>query len=305
MTSRMACLLALALMFLVGCSSLPRSPERVTDLDARAATTYQAGLRQYRNGRFAQAAICFEQTLAIHASVDNRPGTAQALASLGRARLALGEEDAASAAFQRSLDAARGLDCPGLEAEALGGLAAVALNQDRVADALIWLETGLALPLAEPSAERAVLLHDLGMALHQEGDAVAAEAHLRQALAMHESLNDPLGVAADCHSLAGLLAEAGDLDAAADLARRALSRDKAEENPRGVAQDLSLLGLITARQGETVNAVGYFRRAELAWTALGDQDAATDAAAWIQRLQPTDEHANSDGITELFIPDHQ
>ncbi|MEZ4388087.1 MAG: tetratricopeptide repeat protein [Candidatus Krumholzibacteriia bacterium] len=247
MSKHMACLAILTLLVLGGCSTLPRSPERVTALETRADVTYQAGLRQYREGRFVQAALCFEQALAIAASVDDRPGTARALASLGRARLALGEQDAAAAAFQRSLDAAGGLARPDLEAEALGGLAAVALSRRRPDDARAWLQTGLALPLADPGPARAVLLHDLGMALIQSGRTADAEAQLRRALAMHEALNDPLGVAADCFSLAALRAEAGDLDEAADLARRALSRDKAEENPVGVAQDLDLLGALAAR----------------------------------------------------------
>ena len=271
--------LAVGLALLSGCSSLPRSPERVTALDARAATTYQAGLRQYREGRYRQAVTYFEQALAIHASVDDRPGTARALASLGRARLALGETDQATAAFQRALDAARGLGRPELEAEALGGLGAVSLERGRADDARTWIEAGLALPLPDPGSPRAVLLHDLGAACRMAGDAATAETHLRRALAMHEAVGDRLGAATDRHTLAILRAEAGDLDEATDLARRALDQDKNLENPRGVAQDLMLLGSLAVQRGDTVEANGYFRRAELAWTALGRPDEAAAAAA--------------------------
>ena len=277
-TRQTARLMLLALVFTVGCSSLP-SAERTTALETRADATYQAGLRQYRSGRYTQAAACFEQALAMHASVDDRAGTASALASLGRARLALGELDGAAASFQRSLAAAEGLRLPELDAEALGGLGAVALERRQADDARTWLEAALALPLADPGPERAVLLHDLGLARHQLGDHAAAVAHLRQALAMHEALNNHLGVAADCHSLAGLLAEDGDLEAAVALAHRALSRDKARENPPGVAADLMLLGSLKLRQGDADAAAGYYRRAELAWSALGRADLAAEAAA--------------------------
>lgn len=288
MATRTARLLPLLLLLLAGCSSLPPGSERQTALESRAETTYQAGLQHYRLGRYAQAAVCFEQALGMHASVDHRPGTARALASLGRARLAQGDPDAAAAAFQRSLDAVRDLRRPDLAAQALGGLAAVALERGETADARAWLEAGLALPLPDPGAERAVLLHDLGMAAQQDGDVDAAEELLRRALAMHESLGDPLGAAADGHSLAVLRAAAGDLAEAELLAKQALARDKAQENPRGVAQDLMLLGAIAAQGGRTADAVDFYRRAELAWAALDRPDAAAAAAERVAALSSSD-----------------
>jgi len=159
----------------------------------------------------------------------------------------------------------------------------VALDQDRPDDARTWLDAALALPLPEPSPERAVLRHDLGIALYNLGDPAAAESHLRAALAMHEAAGDHLGVATSCHALARLCAAAGDqrLDEALGLALRALSRDKAREHPRGVAADLMLLGELSERLGRTDDAVSYFRRAELAWAALGRPDR---AAAAIERI---------------------
>lgn len=275
----------LLLLALSGCSSLPRSPERVTALDTRAEAAYQAGLRHHHEGRHAQAAAYFERALAMHASVDDRAGTAEALASLGRARLALGEHDLATAAFQRSHDASRGLQRPDLEATALGGLAAVALDQDRPDDARTWLDAALALPLKDSSAERAVLRHDLGIAHHRLGDPAAAETHLRAALSMHEAAGDHLGVATSCHALARLCAAADRLDEALDLALRALARDKASEHPRGVAADLTLLAELSERLGRTDDAIGYHRRAELAWTALGRRDQAAAAAERIAALR--------------------
>lgn len=284
---RAAVLLSL-LLLLAGCSSLPPGSERQTALESRAETTYRAGLQHYRLGRYAQAAVCFEQALGMHASVDHRPGTARALASLGRTRLAQGDLDAAAAAFQRSLDAVRDLPRPALKAQALGGLAAVALERGETADARAWLEAGLALRLPDPGSERAVLLHDLGMASRQDGDAASAEALLRRALAMHEALGDALGAAADCHSLAVLRRDAGDLDEAELLAKRALAYDKAQENPRGVAQDLMLLGGIAAKSGRNADAVDFYRRAELAWAGLDRPEAAGAAAARVAALLSSD-----------------
>jgi tetratricopeptide (TPR) repeat protein len=275
----------LLLLALAGCSSLPRSPERVTALDTRAEAAYQAGLRQHHEGRHAQAAAYFERALAMHASVDDRAGTAEALASLGRARLALGEHDLATAAFQRARDASRGLQRPDLEATALGGLAAVALDQDRPDDARTWLDAALALPLQDPGPERAVLLHDLGIAHYRLGDPAVAETHLRAALSMHEAAGDHPGVATSCHALARLCAATDRLDEALDLALRALARDKASEHPRGVAADLTLLAELSERLGRTDDAIGYHRRAELAWTALGRADRAAAAAERIAALR--------------------
>lgn len=267
-----------ALGLLAACSSLPKSPDRVTALETTAWTTYQAGLRQYHEGRYEQAVAYFERALALHASVDHRTGTVQDLTALGRAHLARGEQAPARAAFMRAKDACRGLRHPDLEAQVLGGLAAAALADGELDQAHDLLRSALALPLAEPGPERAVLRHDLGVVLYRQGDAVAAEEQLRAALAMHEDAGDHQGIAAACHALARLRAAVGDPQGAMDLALRALARDRARENPPGVAGDLMLLGELSRRLGRDEDAASYYRRAELAWTALGRADLAADAA---------------------------
>lgn len=71
---------------------------------------------------------------------------------LGHARAAVGQWQAATAAFQEALDAFRQLDKPVLAAEAQAGLAQIALAQGDLAHALTQVETILPLLAEEPRA---------------------------------------------------------------------------------------------------------------------------------------------------------
>ncbi|MFH1843241.1 MAG: tetratricopeptide repeat protein [bacterium] len=278
-------ILAALLSFLVGCSSLPKRPVEEVGIGRQASAFHHAGLKHYHDGGYDKASRYFQRAVGLYGSVDNRPGVATTMASLGRARLAQGELGAAESCFQYANDVSRGIDRADLQAQALGGLGAVALAREQPDEALNWLEAALALPLANPSSERAVLLHDLGSAFWKLGEISAAEANLRRALAMHESLRDWRGLAGDCFMLAKLLAATGDHDQASRLALRALGNDKKAENPLGVAHDLTLLGELAADSQSLDEATGYFRRAELAWRAVGRTSEADQLASRRQAWQ--------------------
>lgn len=278
-------LLVFCVAGLLGCSSLPKHPVQNSELDSRAASFHKLGNKHFRAGQYEKAGACFEQVLVLHASVDDRPGVARAFSSIGRVHMALGELGLAEADFQQAHDATRGLQRPALEAQALGGLGAVELRRQHPQDARVWFEMALELPLTDPGNERAVLLHDLGSAYWKHGDTASAESCFRLALSMHESLGDPLGIAAACYSLAMLHKAEGNREQAMRLARRALTNDKRAENSHGVAQDLTLLGSLASRGGAVQKATDYYRRATLAWRALGRIDKAEEISVGLRELE--------------------
>lgn len=263
-------LLVLAAAGLPGCSSLPRTAAvPPTESGILAASYRKLGREDHRQGRFERAEVFFMRMLSVTAAVDDRPGVVEALVSLGRVRLALGDTQGAEAWLLEALAAVAGIVRPDLEAQARGGLGAVALRRGQPAVALDWYESALALPLADPGRERAVLLHDRGVARRHLGALQEAAASLRLALAMHEELGDRAGIAAACHELAEVHAAGADVDAALPLARRALLLDRAQDLPLQVAQDLTLLGRLAEAAGDAEQAADYFRRAEMSWRALG------------------------------------
>jgi tetratricopeptide (TPR) repeat protein len=279
-------MLAVLLAGLSGCSSLPRNALQESANSRRTASLHELGSKHLQAGNTAKACVFFERALALHASVDDQPGVARALASLGRCRLATGQLNQAEADFQNALLSVRGLHFPELKGQAMAGLGEVALHRQDPLTARTWFEEGLALPLADPGQERAVLLHDLGAAMLALDDPAAAQTHFDQALAMNTRLRNPLGIATNCYSLAILQEKRGDLSEAAKLARRALSNDKKAENPPGIAQDLSLLATLSLAQGKSEAGVDYYRRSQLVWRTMGRSDKAEEIAHKLDELNP-------------------
>jgi tetratricopeptide (TPR) repeat protein len=271
-----------------GCSSLPRSRPAPSESSIQAGHLRELALEHYRAGRFDRAEVFFTRELALHAAVDRRAMVAEVLASLGRVSLARGELEAAEVRFLRSLEAAQGLLRVDLQARAMGGLGALELHRAQPQTAHDWFQRALDLPLDDHGHERAVLLHDLGVALRMLGDDGLGHVLLNDALAMHEALQDRAGIATASRSLALMHAEAGDLEDAVAMAQRALVNDRLNEDALLIAEDLALLGHLTARAGRAQQARQYYRRAELAYEALGLGDQARQVAERLRELSSAD-----------------
>ncbi len=277
--------LLLFVLFLAGCSSLPKEAVQKTPENLRADSFLELGHRQLRSGKSSQAITSFNRALAGHAAVDERAGVSKSLCGLGRAQMAQGNLEEARTCFTQALHSSGDLDKPELEAQALGGLGAVELHLQQPHSALSFLETALALPLENPGSTRATLLHDLGSAQLKQGDSSAAEISFLEALAMHEILRDLVGIASDCYSLAIFHDAAGNTQLAIEKAKRALNNDKRAGNSPGVALDLTLLASLSESGGDKTQAIDYYRRARLAWQALGQNDKFLDVSQRLQRIE--------------------
>ncbi len=259
-------------LLLFGCSSLPQETVQTSEIQSRVTSILKLGHKYYRTGQYEKAGACFEKALATQASIDDQAAVAKTLSSLGRTRLAQGELNTAEAHFKQAFQATRGLNRPELEAQALGGLGSVELHRQLPLEAINWLEMALELPLDDPGNTRATLLHDLGSAHQKLSDNHSAKSYFQLALGMHESLRNLAGIAGDCYCLAQLYKDEGNHALALQNARRALNHDKRAENPSGVAQDLTLLGSLSSTGGDHDQARNFYRRAKLAWQALGRTD---------------------------------
>lgn len=115
--------------------------ERGTRLDARGQFYYARELMTH--GRYAQAAAAFEEFLSRPDGwVENR---IEACRNLADCLLALGERERAKQALVRSF----AMDCP--RGETCCALAAIELEDGRLAQARFWYETALRAPYAEQS----------------------------------------------------------------------------------------------------------------------------------------------------------
>ncbi len=279
-------LFVFSLSCIIGCSSLPKRPVNDSELDFRADSFQKLGNKKFNAGQYHDATVYFQQALAVHASVDNRSGVSQSLSNIGRVQLALELIESAENFFHRALKSSEGLQKPHLTAQALGGLSAVELQRGAPLISMGFLEEALALPLLNPGLERAVLLHDQGVAYQKLSNPEASEIAFQQALNMHESLQDPLGIASDCFSLAKLNESRGHIDKALKLANRALANDKKVENPPGIAQDLTLLGSLASQKALPEQAIDYYQRAQLAWQAIGQPEKAAKVNSQLENLAP-------------------
>ena len=273
------------LVLFSGCSSLPKETVHHSQRNEQAATFIKMGNKQHQSGHYRKASVFFEKALASHSSVDDGGGVAESYIGLGRSQIAMGELDTAEGSFLQALQSVEELDLIELKAQALGGLGSVELHRHQPDEAIAWLNKALDLPLAEQSATQATLLHDLGAAHQKRGDSPKAEAWFESALSIHQTLRDLTGIATDCYSLALLHASENNNVLAFENARRALSHDKRAENPLGVAQDLTLLGALSLANGQDDQALNFYRRAKLAWRALGRNDQCRKVTSEMQGIQ--------------------
>lgn len=106
---------------------------------------------------------CFEEILPGLRARRNRPGEAEALDGLGRARFRLGELQEAYDHYQEALALFRALGDPAGEAEVLSNLALVHKRWGEAQDALRLSREALdRLPEGSDESDRGVVLHNLG-----------------------------------------------------------------------------------------------------------------------------------------------
>jgi len=196
------------------------------DAERTASSHAVAGYVRSAEGKFAESAREYEQTLAIRERLDrNGLRVAVTLSGLAHAYDELGRYPEARAAVERSL---------AIQLPALGA----------------W----------HPDIALLYLL--LGNICDDEGDAGCATDNYKRALAIREKTNDQEGVANALNNLAVVAFGAERYDEALDYNRRALSiREAHDGKDEDVAMSLVNIGDIHRRLGRSAEALPLYERA--------------------------------------------
>ena len=277
MKTRTLC--TLALLFMVGCSSLPKGPAPETNLNHRTTAFHNMGNKCVSQREFQKALTFYGKALSIHASVDDQAGVARSLLSMGQVFLCREDAFGAETNYHSASLAAVGSQRSDLWIRAQCGLAKAQVLRRNYDEAMDILMTAKAKGLPTNQGAQAVWWHDLGVVSSKQEDWAQAQASLQKALALNEATNNRQGIAGDCYSLAVVHQDQGKFQEALPFARRALSQDKATGQAAAVAQDLTLLALLSDALADHEASRDYRRRAIMAWQGLGRKDLADELAS--------------------------
>lgn len=266
-----ASLLVVATVFLAACGSAPKPVEPPLRKSALEAET--DGAKRYGRGEYAVAARRFEEAARLHASIDDDAGLARNRLQLARARLALGQPEAALA-LARQARVAEATET--VDAALIVTQAELALGRHEAARAAL---SALACDKACPQAASLRLLHariDL-----DAGRAAPALVHAEAALALLRDTDEAAEQANAWRAIAAARLALGETAPARAAATTALDIDRRLGLPEKIARDWLLLGDIARKVGvgETAKreAETAYRRALAVAEAANLKEAAEQA----------------------------
>jgi tetratricopeptide (TPR) repeat protein len=258
------------LALLGACSSLPDTPEEVFEKRNQASRNLEAGNRYFREARYNEALEFYQLSLDSSRAIDDAEGQVTALNSLGKTFFLAGENDKAADYYDRALTLAQGSALPVLILQSANNIAELQMRRGESAKALFTcreaLETGG--KEASGTVELAVLYHNMGACLRDEGEFAAARGCVEQAADMNRSAKRFSELASNYYMLSSIAFRENRLDAAQEAALAALDYDKRMENSLGIAQDLLALGTIAQKAGNAAQAHEAYKRSFLAYRAL-------------------------------------
>jgi tetratricopeptide (TPR) repeat protein len=269
----------------------------------QARILVELGIARRWLGEHQAARAVFEEAVRLFGETGDFRWQAEALLELGQLLRATGMTAPAYEAYQRAASVAQRYDAPGLRRRAFNGLAALALHNNRVVDALELLEQALAatsddepdgqtlslLGMAHlraghsdqsvhyqqaaldwfrqegdyPRQARALLR--LGLAHHALGKMQEALDALNQAMELMRPLGDALGQARLLTNLGTLYAEQDRWQEAFDTWRDAFVLQSHLADQVGMATTLYNLGDLAWRMGHSEEAQRHFEQSR--WLA--------------------------------------
>jgi tetratricopeptide (TPR) repeat protein len=271
---------AAALFF--SCSTPPKEPEAVETKRNIADSLMAQGYERTDRLELSAAWNAFDQALNVYASLDDRSGMINALLAMGRSRRMSGDDEAAEELFLHAGGLAAFSGNPVHMRSVLNYRADLAIRQGNPVQATDLLsdrpeDSSSGRERAEQLRLRAVALYDMG----REEEALAL---LSEAAALAEESDEALEAAQSYYKLASIASLGARFDEAREWALRALSADRSREYAPGIAADLRALAIISAKSGDNGSAEDYYRRAWLAWRALGRPEEAEAARLELEVL---------------------
>jgi len=134
-----------------------------------------------------------------------------------------------------------------------------------------WLQGALARPEAQaPTAERAKALNGAGNLASTQGDYAAARTLYEESLAIHQQLEDRLGIATAIGNLARVAYLRHDFPGARQRFEESLAIRQEMGDRRGIALSLNNLANVYHAEGDNAMAHRLYEEALATWRALGD-----------------------------------
>lgn len=231
-----------------------------------------------RRGDLERAVALFREAATIQADVGDGPGRSSSLARLSRLLSRTGDLDGAIEAARESLVLAGGSTDPLARADAASALARVLTSAGRAREARETARTTLDRLPDDPSCRwrRTDLLLELSRAELELGVFLAAAERGREALAVADTLDDPL-LGARCHTALGnALVRVGDTEQGLRFLGEALSTFRARGPSVEHAQALANVGFGHSVRGELAPAIESTLAARAMYTDLGEERMAAE-----------------------------
>jgi non-specific serine/threonine protein kinase len=217
--------------------------------------------------RLDEGATWFDRVLAMPGGDEAQRG--QALFQAGLLVFWTGDDERAAGVHQEALEIGRRIGDPTVTAEALSGLARIALRTDveearRLCREALEITNGTADRLGRGNA-----LHVLAVGAQMAGDFLEARELMRQRIAMAREEGNLATVGSESGNLSMVERQLGDLDAADALAREALTIYDNRGDSWAIPYGLSGLAAISAERGEFKRAAILIGAAEALISAQG------------------------------------
>ncbi len=204
---------------------------------------------------------------------------ASALALLGKAYIGVSQFAQARLCFQESLEAARALNDRVGEMEALHGLGEAAYRQGEFTTALAHFAKSLALARETGSQRSLVAsLNRMGVVTRHQGQGrhAAARVYLEESLEVALAIGDRYGVATNLNSLGVLSMYEGNYAQARQHYEDSLAIRRAIGDREGIAMSLLNLGDVNVNVGDFPTAQRYLQESLERYREIGDLDGASD-----------------------------
>jgi predicted ATPase/DNA-binding SARP family transcriptional activator/Tfp pilus assembly protein PilF len=239
---------------------------------ARATALKGGGVLAQMQGDYTAARALFEQSLAMHQELGERPGIAETLGSLGTVAFYQGDYAAARALYEQSLTLLRELRNRSGVATALHNLAMVATNQGDYASARSLYEQSLAIK-REAGEKQGIAdsLNNLGTVVFFQGDYAAARALFEESLTIQREMRNRSGVAACLSSLGMVAYFQGDYAAALFRYEQSLAIQRELGEQQGIAETLGSLGNVAYLQGDYTAARALYEQCLAIQRELGNR----------------------------------
>ncbi|MCS6835746.1 MAG: tetratricopeptide repeat protein [Anaerolineae bacterium] len=221
--------------------------------------------------QYDEALRCYQQSIDLAQSLDNRGNLAAALVGLGDVQTKRGQLAEADATLQLALSLARQQNDQALVAQALSGLGTIDAKRGKVREATALFEEALALRrgLADQRGEAAVL-NNLGIVMRFRGQYQAAHDHYQQSLAIRRAIGDRRGMANVLSNLGVVSKVLLGYDAARTYYDEAIAIFKTIGDLRGQAVLLNNRAMLALEENHLQEAETIFHEAANLTRTIGD-----------------------------------